>query len=69
MNADLVTSFGLLSSEEQHRRLQIIRALIVLCISGDNDMVERMISTTMTPLSTLPDGAVMADAADKWLAS
>lgn len=68
MNADLVTSFGLLSSEEQHRRLQIIRALIVLCISGDNDMVERMIAT-LTPLSTLPDGAVMADAADKWLAS
>ena len=68
MNTDLVITFGQLSIKEQHRRLQIIRALIVLCVSGDNDMVERMIST-LTPLSTLPDGAVMADAADKWLAS
>ena len=68
MNTDLVITFGQLSIEEQHRRLQIIRALIVLCVYGDNDMVERMIST-LTPLSTLPDGAVMADAADKWLAS
>lgn len=68
MSADLISSFSCLSIEEQHRRLQIIRALIVLCVSGDNDMIERMIST-LTPLSTLPDGTVMADAADKWLAS
>lgn len=61
-------AFDRLSLREQHERLQQLRAIVVLLVSGDVDTVNRLIGDIVAPDDPLPDGDGLADAVDAWLA-
>lgn len=62
-------AFDNLPLREQRRRLELLRAAVVLMVSGDSSMIDRMIGDIDPPVDDpIPGAEGVADAVDAWLA-